>query len=91
MKNIIIYSKPNCPYCVSAKQFLSSKGYTYEEKIVGVNATREELLEAAPNARTVPQILINGSLVGGYDDLVKNWNNIKEQYLPEQTLLVEQS
>jgi glutaredoxin len=47
------------------------------------------LLEAAPNARTVPQILINGNLIGGYDDLVKNWNSIKEQYLPEQRLLVE--
>jgi glutaredoxin len=57
--------------------------------MVGVNATREELLEAAPNARTVPQILINGNLIGGYDDLVKNWNTIKEQYLPEQTFLAE--
>jgi glutaredoxin len=47
------------------------------------------LLEAAPNARTVPQILINGNLIGGYDDLVKNWNSIKEQYLPEQTFLAE--
>ena len=65
MKKIVIYSKPNCPYCVSAKQFLSSKGYVFEEKLVGVNATREELLEAAPNARTVPQILINGNLIGG--------------------------
>jgi len=64
MKRIIIFSKTNCPYCVSAKQFLSSKGYTFEEKMVGVNA-------------------------GGYDDLVKNWNTIKEQYLPEQTFLAE--
>jgi glutaredoxin len=89
MRNIIIFSKTSCPYCVSAKQFLSSRGYTFEEKIVGVNVTREELLEAAPNARTVPQILINGNLIGGYDDLVKNWNTIKEQYLPEQTFLAE--
>jgi len=57
--------------------------------MVGVNATREELLEAAPNARTVPQIIIDGNLIGGYDDLVKNWNTIKEQYLPEQTFLAE--
>jgi glutaredoxin 3 len=89
MTNIIIYSKPNCPYCVSTKQFLTAKGYTFEERIVGVNATREELLEAAPNARTVPQIIINGNLIGGYDDMLKNWASIKEQYLPEQTLLVE--
>jgi glutaredoxin len=89
MRNIIIFSKTNCPYCVSAKQFLSSRGYTFEEKLVGVNATREELLEAAPNARTVPQILINGNLIGGYDDLVKNWNTIKEQHLAEQTFLAE--
>jgi len=89
MRNIIIYSKPNCPYCVSAKQFLSSKGYAFEERVIGVNASREELLEAAPLARTVPQILIDGKLIGGYDDMVKNWNSIKQNYLPEQTLLVE--
>jgi glutaredoxin 3 len=90
MRNIVIFSKTNCPYCVSAKQFLIRNGYTnFEEKVVGINATREELLEAAPNARTVPQILINGNLIGGYDDLVRNWNTIKEQYLAEQTFLAE--
>lgn len=89
MTKIVIYSKPNCPYCVSAKQFLSNKGYRFEELIVGVHVTREELLEAAPNARTVPQIVINGNLIGGYNDLIKNWSAIKEQYLPEQKLLVE--
>lgn len=89
MRNIVVYSKPNCPYCVSAKQFLTTQGYTFEEKILGVNITKEELLEAIPNARTAPQIVINGNVIGGYDALVRNWNTIKEQYLPEQTLLVE--
>jgi len=89
MRNIVVYSKPNCPYCVSAKQFLATQGYTFEEKILGVNITKEELLEAIPNAKTAPLIVINGTVIGGYDALVRNWNTIKEQYLPEQTLLVE--
>jgi len=69
MSEIIIYSKPNCPYCVRAKHLLSAYGLNFQEKVVGVDTTREELLEAAPNARTVPQIIINGSVIGGYEQL----------------------
>jgi glutaredoxin len=42
---------------------------TFTEHVVGVDATREQLLEAAPNARTVPQIIIDGKVIGGYDQL----------------------
>lgn len=69
MTNVIVYSKPNCPYCVRAKHLLESLNVKYTEKVVGVDTTREELLEAAPNARTVPQIIINGEVIGGYDQL----------------------
>lgn len=69
MTNVIVYSKPNCPYCVRAKHLLENLNVKYTEKVVGVDTTREELLEAAPNARTVPQIIINGEVIGGYDQL----------------------
>ena len=65
----IVYSKLNCPYCVMAKTLLNQKSIAFEEKIVGVDVTREQLLEAVPNAKTVPQIFLNGELIGGYEQL----------------------
>ena len=65
----IVYSKPLCPYCDMAKALLKQKSIVFEEKIVGVDLTREQLLEAVPNAKTVPQIFLNGELIGGYEQL----------------------
>ena len=70
MTTIVIYSKDHCPYCDQAKAWLNSKDLTFTEHKVGQNGfTRENLLEAVPTARTVPQIIIDGALVGGWDDL----------------------
>ena len=69
----IVYSKEVCPYCDMAKTLLKNKGIEFEEKVVGVNFTREELLEAVPNARSVPQIVLDGKLIGSYEDLKKHF------------------
>jgi glutaredoxin 3 len=69
----IIYSKPNCPYCIRAKMLLQQKGVQYEERVIGEGYTKQQLLEVVPNARTVPQILLDGVLVGGFDDLQKKF------------------
>jgi glutaredoxin 3 len=45
------------------------KGIEYEEKKIGEGYTKEDLLEAVPNARTVPQIFLDGELVGGFTEL----------------------
>ena len=65
----IIYSKYHCPYCDRSKSLLSMKGIVYEERKIGDGYTKEELLEAVPNARTVPQIFIDDKLIGGYTEL----------------------
>lgn len=65
----VIWSKYHCPYCDQAKALLSSKGIQFEEKKIGDGYTKEELLEAVPNARTVPQIFLDGELVGGFTEL----------------------
>lgn len=67
----IIWSKPGCPYCVQAEKLLENKGYDIEERKIGFGWNREQLFEAVPNARTVPQIFLDEQYVGGYDDLVK--------------------
>jgi glutaredoxin 3 len=65
----IIWSKYNCPYCDQAKALMTSKGIEFEEKKIGDGYTKEELLEAVPNARTVPQIFLDGLLIGGFTEL----------------------
>ena len=73
MKNAIIWSQLNCTYCQQAKRLLLSEGYTYIERIVGEGGsfTKKDLLEAVPDARTVPQIFINGKYIGGYREQEK--------------------
>lgn len=65
----IVWSKYQCPYCEQAKQLLAQRGIAYEERKIGDGWTREDLLEAVPNARTVPQIFLNDELVGGFTEL----------------------
>lgn len=73
MSEIVIYSKEQCPYCDMAKNWFKSKNLTYTEHKIGTNGfTKENLLEAVPTARTVPQIIIDGKLIGGWDDLRKS-------------------
>lgn len=68
----VVWSKYHCPYCDKAKALLQMKGIQFEEKKIGDGYTKEELLEAVPNARTVPQIFLDGKLIGGYTDLEKH-------------------
>jgi glutaredoxin 3 len=65
----IVWSKDQCPYCVQAKQLLESKGIEFEERNINHGFTREQLLEAVPNARTVPQIFLDDKLIGGFAEL----------------------
>jgi glutaredoxin 3 len=65
----IVWSKYHCPYCDQAKALLTQKGIEFEERKIGDGFTREELLEAVPTARTVPQIFLDGELIGGFNEL----------------------
>jgi len=67
----IVWSKDQCPYCDQAKALLTQQGVPFEERKIGDGYTREELLEAVPTARTVPQIIINGKSIGGFTELRK--------------------
>jgi glutaredoxin len=65
----IVWSKYQCPYCEQAKALLTQKGIQYEERKIGDGYTKEDLLEAVPTARTVPQIFLDGELIGGFTEL----------------------
>ena len=76
MKNNIVWSKTKCNYCESAKRLLSAKGIPYEERNITEGPwTKEQLLEAVPTARTVPQIFLWGKYIGGYDSLLEYFEN----------------
>jgi len=67
---IDIYTKFACPFCVRAKHLLTSKGAEFNEYDITMGgAKRDEMLARAPEARTVPQIFIGETHVGGSDDL----------------------
>ena len=65
----VIWSKRSCTFCEQAKSLLKSKGIEYEERKIGDGWTKEELLEAVPTARTVPQIFLEEEYIGGYQEL----------------------
>ena len=70
MAQVTIYTTSICPYCHRAKQLLARKGVAYEEIDVGRDPDlREEMTERANGRRTVPQIFIGDTHVGGCDDL----------------------
>ena len=75
----IVWSKVTCPYCDMAKTLLKNKGIEFEERMIGVEWTREQLLEEIPQARTVPQIILNGVLIGGYEQLKAHFNKGKNE------------
>ena len=65
-----IYTKFGCGYCARAKRLLDQKGVDYSEFDITLGgAKREEMLQRAPDATTVPQIFIGDTHVGGSDDL----------------------
>jgi len=70
----IVWSKYHCPYCDQAKMLLQQKGIQFEERKIGDGYTREDLLEAVPTARTVPQIFLDGELIGGFTELKEYFN-----------------
>ena len=75
MVEIEIYSKDNCVFCDKAKSMVKNLGFEYEEKMFGKDFnTVEELYEAVgKQVRTMPQILIDGKLIGGYNQLVEHF------------------
>ncbi len=70
MTKVKIYSKTTCPACVMAKDLLDKKGVKYEEIILDNKPTEIQELMNKTGMRTVPQIFINGDLIGGCSDLM---------------------
>jgi glutaredoxin len=70
----IVWSKYNCTFCDQAKALLKQRGIPFEERKIGDGYTKEELLEAVPTARTLPQIFVDDQLIGGFTELKAHLN-----------------
>jgi glutaredoxin 3 len=65
-----VYSTEYCPFCVRAKALLRSKGVAFTEiDVTNDPALREKMVQLAGGRRTVPEIFINGKIIGGFDEL----------------------
>ncbi len=70
MKSVTVYTTNYCPYCVRAKSLLERKGANFIEIDVSNDDTlRSEMIKKAGGKRTVPQIFIGDTHVGGFDDM----------------------
>ena len=65
----IVWSKNQCTFCDQTKNLLKSKGIEFEERNISTNWSKDQLLEAVPTARTLPQIFLDDVYVGGFNEL----------------------
>ena len=71
MKDVVVYTKPMCPYCFRALALLQDKGVKVTEKSAAYDkALREEMLSKSNGKTTYPQIFVGDVHVGGCDDLM---------------------
>ena len=70
MKQIKIYTLTNCSSCASVKRFLNDKKWAFEEINIEHENINRDQLKLLTNGSTVPQVVIDGSSIGGYEDLL---------------------
>lgn len=75
-KSAQVWSQTNCPACTEAKRLLDMHGVQIEERMLGINGyTKKDLIELVPDARSVPQIFLDGVYVGGLQELKRKLAN----------------
>ena len=77
-KNITVYTKENCVYCVKAKSLLKGLGLKYtEKKLEEFKSVDAMIADIGKKVRAMPQIKIDKELIGGYNQLIEYFNNKK--------------
>ncbi len=69
MAEVVIYTKPFCPYCARAEALLRNKGVEYTEIVASMDMEKKREMMERSGRTTFPQIFIGGTHVGGFDDL----------------------
>ena len=66
---IEIWSKPNCSFCDKAEMLCKMKSLEYKKYMLDVDYSREDFVDKFPDARTFPQITMDGNYIGGFTEL----------------------
>ena len=69
---ITIYTKKRCPYCTSSKIWLKQHNYEFSEISLDNPTDQSQFVTDNPGLRTVPQIFVDGKLIGGFSELIKS-------------------
>ena len=70
MQKVVIYTGPMCNFCSAAKHLLNKKKVNYIEFDIAIDSSKmQEMQERTKGARTIPQIFIGETYVGGYNEL----------------------
>ena len=83
---LIVWSKPDCPFCSRTKSILRAHNISFEEKMLDRDFTRNQILEMYPSAKSFPIVVIDGFYIGGYNQLVEK---LEEQNKDTRLVLVE--
>ena len=71
MKDVTVYTTNSCPYCRQAERFLEEHQVAFQNiDVTGNDELRTRLVELSEGRRTVPQIFIGGTPIGGYTDMI---------------------
>ena len=68
-KDLTLIIRHGCIYCDLAKNLLDEKQLNYKLLVLDEDFSRDEFCKMVPNAKTFPQILVNGESIGGYEEL----------------------
>lgn len=75
---IELYTKPGCSRCDQSKKFLREKSIPFTEIEVEKDVSREVVLDKFPGAKMLPVVVVDGTWIGGRDELFFNLNTILE-------------
>lgn len=79
---ITLYSKPDCKLCTQSKDLLSARNFIFNTVTIGVEISREELVQRFPEAKTLPIIVLTtGEIIFGLKDLQNYMNSIPQNYM----------
>ncbi len=67
MKQVRLYTRPLCGWCIDAKTYLSKRGISYEEVDVGVDRSAYQEMERLSGQRYVPTIVVDGEVLANFD------------------------